>query len=291
MPEPGPLFAAASEVLRQSAEIAARAGAAVAMRGFRSPDLVAHEKADHHDLVTEFDRASEEAIRAVLLDRHPDSAVLGEEFGLIGDANARLVWHVDPIDGTAAFATGLAMWCVCIGAELDGTVVAGVVFDPVADQMFAADAHGATLNGDLHLVARGRVEPSRATVFSHFPWPRDLVWAPEAAMAQFREVTAAYGTVRSIGSGALAMCAIAAGWADAVLNLGANSWDVAASAFILRRAGGEYTAYLAGERVDPAQDHRCGNYVATVQGARFDALHELVRFQSGRDSGSPSTGR
>lgn len=274
----------ASAALRRSAEVAARAGAAVAMQGFRAPGLVAHEKTDHHDLVTVYDRGSEEAIREVLLDRHPDSAVLGEEYGLVGDEDARLVWHVDPIDGTAAYATGLAMWCVCIGAELDGRIVAGVVFDPVADQMFAADADGATLNGDQRLDAAGRGTPARATVFSHFPWPRDLVWAPDAAMEQFRRVTEEYGTVRSIGSGALAMCAIAAGWADAVLNLGANSWDVAASAFILRQAGGEYTAYRSGERVDPERDHHCGNYVATVRDARFDTLHELVRFQSGRDA-------
>lgn len=273
-----------SAELRRSAELAARAAAAVALEGFRNPALVAVEKSDKHDLVTEYDSRSEETIRRVLLERHPDSAVLGEEGGIIGAENARLVWHVDPIDGTAAYATGLALWCICIGAEVDGEMVAGVVYDPVADQLFAADEHGALLNGEQELRARGRTEPGQATVVSHFPWPRDLVWAPDEAMEQFRRMTDDFATVRCLGSGALVMCYMAAGWADAALNLGANSWDVAAGSFILRRAGGEYAAYANGELVDPKRDHYCGNYVATVAGARFPTLHDLVRHQSGRDA-------
>ena len=269
--------------LRISAEIAARDGAVEALAGFRLPNLTVSEKSDKHDLVTEYDSRSEETIRRVLLERHPGSAVLGEEGGAIGAENARLVWHVDPIDGTAAYATGLALWCICIGAEVDGEIVAGVVYDPVAEQMFSADEGGAWLNGTQELHARGRTEPGCATVISHFPWPRDLVWAPDEAMQQFRQMTEDFATVRCLGSGAMGMCYLAAGWADAVLNLGANSWDVAAGAFILRRAGGEYRAYANGELVDPRRDHYCGNYVGTVAGARFPALDELVQFQSGRD--------
>lgn len=275
--------------LRRSAEAAAIAGAAVALQGFRSPGLAVTEKSDKHDLVTEYDSRSEEAIREELLRRHPDSAVLGEEGGSEGVDRARLVWHVDPIDATASFATGLAGWCICIAAEFDGEIVAGVVYDPVAEQMFAADEHGASLNGEQELHARGRTRPDQATVVSHFPWPRDLVWAPDAAMEQFRRMTEEFATVRCFGSGALVMCYLAAGWADAVLNLGANSWDVAAGSFILRRAGGEYTAYANGEPVDPRRDHYCGNYVGTVAGAEFPTLHELVRHQSGRDAARPES--
>lgn len=269
--------------LRKAAEVAALAGARVAMEGFRNPDLIATEKVDNHDLVTQYDAATEVAIREELLGLYPDSVVLGEEGGATGDEGARLVWHVDPIDGTAAYATGLALWCICIGVELNERIVAGVVYDPVADQMFTADPRGAYL-GEQRLRAHGRTTPERATVISHFPWPRDLTWDPIAAMDQFRRMTLDFATVRCIGSGALAMCYLAAGWADAVLNLGASSWDVAAGAFILRQAGGEYTAYSRGKKVDPLVDHYYGNYVGTVADAEFDSLHELVRHQSGRDS-------
>lgn len=270
--------------LRESAEVAARAAAKIAMEGFRNPNLAVKEKSDKHDLVTLYDSRSEETIRKILLERHPDSAVLGEEHGTSGAENARLVWHVDPIDGTASYATGLALWCICVGAEFDGEMVAGVVYDPVADQMFAADEQGAFLNGTQELRARGRTEPDQATVVTHFPWPRDLVWDGDDAMDRFRQLTADFATVRCLGSGAQVMCYIAAGWADACLNLGANSWDVAAGSFILRRAGGEYTAYRNGEVVDPKHDHYCGNYIATTADAHFLTLHDLVRYQSGRDA-------
>ena len=271
--------------LRASAEAAAAAAARLAMKGFRSTDLVAVEKADNHDLVTEDDSGCEQVIRTVLLERHPESAVLGEELGVQDTSGAALTWHVDPIDGTAAFATGLAMWCVCIGAEVDGEMVAGVVFDPVAQQMFTADGAGAYLNG-LPVRAEGRTDARQATVFAHFPWPRDLWWAPDQALEQFREVTATFATVRSVGSGALAMCYIAAGWADALFSHGANAWDVAASSFILRQAGGEFATYRAGEPCVPAWSHHGSHYVASVRGGDFPLLHDIVRHQSGRDLAS-----
>ena len=266
---------------------AARGAGRIALEGFRAPDLEIDLKRDFHDLVTEFDRRSEEHIRARIREAFPGSAIIGEEGGRSGSDDAAAPgegaqpWHVDPIDGTSNFARGMALWAVCIGAEIDGEMVSGVVYDPVNDQLFWADERGAFLN-DEPLVSRGSAEPSQATVISDFPLPRDLVHFPDLALAQLAELSTAFSQRRSIGSSAVALCWVAAGWADATFCFGVSSWDVAAAGFIVRRAGGVYETYLDGERRPEERDFENPHYYAHVPEARFDLIHRLMREQSRR---------
>ncbi|WP_449282185.1 inositol monophosphatase family protein [Leucobacter sp.] len=259
---------------------AAREAGGIALRGFRDPGLRVDVKTDMHDLVTEYDRACERRIRDVILAAYPDSTIVGEEEGASAGPGP-LTWYIDPIDGTANFARGIAMWAVSVGVALDGDLVAGVVYDPVADQLFWADDRGAFL-GDEPLRSRGSAEPGRATVALNFPLARDLVHLPELALEQFAEVTRQFAQVRGLGSTCIALCWVAAGWIDVTISFETHPWDVAAGSLIVRRAGGRYLSYRDGAVLPERRDHLGPHYYAAVAEGEFETLHEIMRTQSRR---------
>ncbi|MBS1897879.1 MAG: inositol monophosphatase [Actinobacteria bacterium] len=266
-----------SITLADTAEAAARAAGEVAMEGFRKPGLEFSAKSGLHDFVTEYDRRSEIRAREVLSALAPGSRIVGEEDGATGDGE--LTWYVDPIDGTSNFARGIALWTVCIAAVVDDVVVAGVVFDPVAGHMFRADETGAFLNGEP-LRAEGMTVPERATVLATFPVAASLQSARSEKLELIAELNDTYAHVRDLGSAAISICHVAAGWADAVYGFGIHAWDVAAASFILRTAGGTYRTYGGGEELPAAADHHNSTYCGTVAGAQFPLLETILRLQT-----------
>ncbi|WP_424463203.1 inositol monophosphatase family protein [Pseudoclavibacter helvolus] len=265
--------------LAQIAQGAARGAGTIALEGFRSKGLGIDEKTNFHDLVTVYDVRAEQYIRGVIANEAPDSRIVGEEGGASGAGD--VTWFIDPIDGTSNFARGIALWAVCIGAAVDGEVVAGVVYDPVADNMFVADERGAFLNGE-GLRSEGATTPERATVLASFPLPRDLVHLRADALEAYAELEDTYSHVRDLGSSAITLTHVAAGWADAVFSFEASPWDVAAPAFILKRAGGIYRTYGDGVELPRESDHLHRHYYGTVAGADFPLIEALMRRQSTR---------
>ena len=265
--------------LTDIARSAALSAGKIALQGFRNHNFAIEEKADFHDIVTIYDRRTEAEIRAVIDARLPGSRVLGEEGGCSG--NGAVTWYVDPIDGTANFARGIALWAVVVAAAVDGEVVAGVVYDPVAGHLFEADEQGARLNG-RPLLASGCTAPEQATIIASFPLPRDLVHFKEEALAAYAELELGYSAVRDLGSSAISLCHVAAGWADATFAFEANPWDVAAPAYILKRAGGVYRTYGDGRQLPPDSDHLNRHYFGTVAGADFALIHQIMCLQSRR---------
>lgn len=279
----------APQTLRAIAEEAARTVAPDLLAVFRAPMTIS-TKRDAHDVVTLHDRAAEEAITAVLTAAVPGSVVLGEEGGTTGGtgstgaaggidtagetgstADPVVRWIVDPIDGTANFARGLAYWCISIAAEVEGEVVAGVVFDPVADHVFAADDVGAWLDGAPMHSSSG--PDDAATVLTSFPVQQDLDLLGEAAAFDLlRDLTLRYRHHHSLGSGALNLVHVAAGWSDVTMGFATHPWDVAAGALVLERAGGWFRGFRGGEVVDRA--HLADDYVAAGAGGSHA---ELVR--------------
>lgn len=257
--------------LRAAAESACRTVAPQLLQAFRS-DMAITTKRDAHDVVTVHDRAAEETITTALTRAFPGSVVLGEEGGSTGDASLR--WIVDPIDGTANFARGLAYWCVSIAAEVDGVVVAGAVYDPVADHLFAADDTGATLDGAP--IRSVSLPEDAATVLTSFPVQQDLeLLGEEAALTLVRDLTLRYRHHHSTGSGALNLAHVAAGWSDVTMGFATHPWDVAAGALVLERAGGWFRGFTSGIETDPA--HRAEDYVAAGGGVDHRALVERVQ--------------
>ena len=266
--------AATHEALLGTARRAVRAATAYLLPVFRSDMRVRH-KGDAHDLVTEHDLASESLIRDLILAEVPDSTVLGEEGGAIG--TGRIRWHVDPIDGTINFARGLPFWCVSVAAEVNGTIAAGAIAEPVTGHEFTALA-GGPVRLDGRVVHRDPAAPeSEAGLVSTFPRPLDLQANGDEALVATGRLTTAYGSHRCLGSGALGLAYVAVGWADATFDLHTNPWDVAAGSLMVRGTGGRFAGVLDGRiDEDPATAYRRPGYLAVGPGAQHPTLEDTV---------------
>ncbi len=193
------------------------------------------------DLVSEVDLASEHAIRAVLARHTPDIAVLGEEEG--GSQGATR-WLVDPLDGTTNFLHGIPWWCVSVALQVDGELVAGVLYDPSRDLTFRAAKGEGAWSGDRALRVSTEPVMRNALVATGFPVgvrdrAEDLVAPVARALRQCRGV-------RRMGSAALDLALVASGVLDAYFEELLGPWDVAAGVLLVREAGGRVTDLSGG---------------------------------------------
>jgi myo-inositol-1(or 4)-monophosphatase len=233
----------------QVAIAAARAGAAE-LAAARRGDLRVDYKDARANLVTVADHRSQQAISDVILEAFPSGHAIDGEEGAAGDPDAQHVWYVDPLDGTTNYAHGLPFFCVSIALRSPSSTgtpetTAGVVYDPTHDEMFAADrggagGRGATLNGQpLRVSPVTRLD--RALVVAQ----AQTVDAGEirAYAALVERLMSVAGGVRSLGSPALTLCAIAAGRLEAYCEYAMDAWDIAAGQLILELAGGTLTLF------------------------------------------------
>ena len=228
------------------AAAAARAGGAVLLARWQSGDLQVAYKDARANLVTVADRESQRAVTETILAAFPDDAIDGEE-GTAGNAAADSVWYVDPLDGTTNYTHGLPFFCVSVARRRHGRTVAGAVYDPVRDEMFAAAAGaGAAVNGHpLRVSAVTRLD--RALVVAQAQSVDEDEIRAYAALAE--RLMRVSGGVRSLGSPALTLCAIAAGRLDAYCEYAMDAWDIAAGQLILQEAGGTLTLFDGGPHV------------------------------------------
>ena len=235
----------AGALLRIAVSAAAEAGRLLASwRGDERPEVV-QTKSSPTDIVTEMDRRSEALITNRIRAHRPGDTVLGEEGGqtsggAAGDGGqpGRVRWIVDPLDGTVNYLYGLRDWAVSIAAEVDGTVVAGVVEVPRHGETFTAvTGQGAWLHrGDAKLELRcsSGVPLDRALVGTGFGYD------PGRRLVQGEVVAALLPCIRDIrrgGSASVDLCSVAAGRLDAFYERGLNYWDFAAGGLIAREAG------------------------------------------------------
>jgi len=259
--------------LRDVAIRAAHSVRADLLAAFRSP-MDTDTKVDFHDIVAIHDKRTEKSLKAFTRREVPDSRLLGEEGGAEGDGS--IEWYIDPIDGTANFACGLAFWCVSIAVAIEGEIIAGVVFDPVTGNTFSADTDGAWLNGEP-LASRSRPAEPEAVVITGYPVARDFrLDGRDRALDNFATLAERFSTVRRPGSAALSLCHVAAGWADAAMGFGVNAWDVSAAILVLRKAGGRYTPYRLGKVPPDAPDFMCPGYVGVGQGGGYPTLDAIA---------------
>jgi myo-inositol-1(or 4)-monophosphatase len=232
---------ARADVELRVAEAAARAGGAVLARRLREGgSLEVGYKDARANLVTDADRESQRAIAVTILTAFPDHAVNGEE-GTAGNFDSASVWYVDPLDGTMNYAHGIPFFCVSVALRSGGRTVAGAVYDPVRDELFAAShGGGARLNGrplrvsDITRLDRSLVVAQAQTVEA------DEIRAYAALVGRLMSVC---GGVRSLGSPALTLCAIAAGRLEAYCEYTMDPWDILAGGLILTEAGGTLTLF------------------------------------------------
>jgi len=233
-------------VLREAAVALAREAGALLREGYGRAHRPEHK--GRIDLVTEYDRRSERLLLDALARRFPDHAVLAEESGARAapapGAGPAVRWIVDPLDGTTNFAHNYPFFAVSIAAEVEGTLAAGAIFDPVRDELFAAAAGGgATLNGRPIAVSDvARVED--ALLVTGFPY--DVREHPERVMPAFQAFLTRAQAIRRDGSAALNLCYLAAGRFDGFWEISLSPWDMAAGVLLVREAGGVVTSYAGG---------------------------------------------
>lgn len=199
------------------------------------------------DLVTHFDRKSQEMIFRRLSAAFPGHGFLAEEeLSLPGTSDCR--WIIDPIDGTTNFAHTFPVFCVSIALEQKGVVVVGVVYDPMRDELFeAVKGRGAFLNG-----ARVRVSdiPALGKALLATGFPYDVRTSSFNNVREFNAFIVRAQAVRRCGSAALDLCYVACGRFDGFWELKLKPWDVAAGALIVEEAGGRVSDF-EGRTFDP----------------------------------------
>lgn len=254
-------------------------------RGFRAEMTISHKK-DRRDLVTEHDQAAEVVISDYIFSHAPDSRLVGEEGGKVGDG--RIEWFVDPIDGTSNFADGLAFWCVSVAAAIDGEVVAAAILDPQASDLFSADLTGAWLKGrdgvERPLRSVGAESEADATLITGYPSASDIEAEGEVALHDFGRLVSALRQVRRTGSAALSLMHVAAGWVDAASGFNVSPWDVSAAELIVRQAGGSYTPIPVDQDGLTGPAHYFRGYVATAGGRTYPTVTAVARDISARRS-------
>jgi myo-inositol-1(or 4)-monophosphatase len=221
----------------QFAESVAREAGALLSEGHRRADVRAEFKGAV-DLVTEYDRRSEALILDRLRAAYPGHAIRAEESGRSGQAEAH-EWLVDPLDGTTNFAHGFPIFAVSLALTRRGQLVAGVVYDPLRDELFAAEAgQGARLNGQPIRVS-AEAELGRALLTTGFPY--DVRTSDLNNFAEFVNFYKRSQGVRRPGSAALDGAYVACGRLDGYWEFKMKPWDLAAAALLVREAGGRVT--------------------------------------------------
>jgi myo-inositol-1(or 4)-monophosphatase len=197
------------------------------------------------DLVTEADLASEKLIIERIKTHYPRHAILAEESGategiksVTGQADWR--WIVDPLDGTTNYAHGYPCFCVSIALEREGSIELGVIYDPVRDEVFAAErGQGATLN-DRSIRVSAVDDLNAAMLCTGFPY--NVRERPDFAR-DFVNFTMKAQAVRRDGSAALDLAYLACGRFDGFWEDGLNAWDIAAGVILIDEAGGRTTDF------------------------------------------------
>lgn len=222
-----------------------RSASALALDWFRQPLAVENkgsgQRDDHSvarfDPVTAADRAVEDALRAALLERFPDHAVLGEERGTTGTGNIR--WVIDPIDGTRAFIAGQPLWGTILGLQHDDTVIAGWMHQPTLDHTYVAWPDGAELYEGSR---RQPLKTSTVTAVSDA-----IVLCTHPDMFETPGERAAWGAIERearltrYGGDCVNYGYVASGHADLVVENGLQPYDIIPLIPIIERAGGVIT--------------------------------------------------
>lgn len=192
------------------------------------------------DLVTEVDRACEDAILETLRARCPGHDIVTEET-LLARTGSRYVWFVDPLDGTTNYAHGYPFFCTSIALTCDGEVVACAVYDPLKDELFSAErGGGAHLNG-RRLSVSVADELLQSLLVTGFPYDlRDDLQTKLQLFVRFMGLARA---IRRDGAAALDLCYLAAGRIDGFWEETLQPWDVMAGRLLIEEAGGRVTRF------------------------------------------------
>jgi len=249
MPVLHPMLTAAIKAARRAGSIINRASLDV--------DTLTVTTKRKNDFVTEVDRAAEAAVIDIIRSTYPDHAILAEETGASGKANAEYTWIIDPLDGTTNFIHGFPQYSVSIAVRQKGVLVHGVIFDPVKNELFTASRGKGAYMNDRRMRVSGRDGLKQSLIGTGFPF-RELAYFDEY-MAMFRSVTRETAGIRRAGSAALDLAYVAAGRLDGFWEIGLSPWDIAAGGLMIQEAGGLISTLSGDTEYLESGDIVCGS--------------------------------
>jgi myo-inositol-1(or 4)-monophosphatase len=225
------------------------------------------------NFVTAADRRSEETLREELAHARPGYGFLGEEGGKHEGPDKTHTWIVDPLDGTSNFLHGIPHFAISIALEREGTIVAGVIYNPANDDLYTAErGKGAFLNDHrLRVAARTRLADSVVTCgLPHLGRGDRALGLKEIAAVQDK-----VAGLRRFGAASLDLAWVAAGRFDGYWERNLGPWDIAAGLIMVREAGGYCTDFAGGESPYLTGDVVAGN--ETIQRELMRLLREAEK--------------
>ncbi|NQU60970.1 MAG: inositol monophosphatase [Rhodospirillales bacterium] len=226
---------------------AAQKAARGLIRDFGEIEKLQVSKKGPADFVSTADKKAERTLVAELSKARPRFGFLLEEGGEIEGADTSNRWIIDPLDGTTNFLHGIPHFAISIALERDGDPAAGVVYEPVSDQMFVAEKGlGAYLNGNrIRVSARENLNESLFTTGIPFRGKE----GHEHFLKHLKAVMEVSSGVRRFGSAALDLAYVAAGRFEGFWETGLHPWDMAAGMVLVREAGGFVTDMKGGDKI------------------------------------------
>lgn len=199
-------------------------------------------KGGNQNLVTEYDLSSQKLIVSILRKQFPDHQFLGEEDKVESQIDhTKIVWIIDPLDGTVNFARSIPVFSVSIAAALGKEILTGVVYYPSMNELFVAEKNkGAYLNSK-RLKVSDRANFNQSFMATGFPY--DVDKDPLNCVERFASIAKMGIPLRRLGSAAIDLSYVAAGRFDAFWEVGLHPWDLAAGKLLIEEAGGKVTHY------------------------------------------------
>ena len=215
---------------------AARKAARGLLRDFGEVEHLQVSKKGPGDFVSAADHRVEQILRTELKKARPDYGFLLEEGGSVEGADKSNLWIIDPLDGTTNFLHGIPHFAISIGLVHDGEPYAGVVYQPLTDEMFSAEKNGGCFVNERRLRVSARRKMDEAVLATGIPnlgRPE-----PERFLRQLKLTMGATSGIRRFGAASLDLAYVAAGRVDGFWEMGLAPWDIAAGIILVREAGG-----------------------------------------------------
>lgn len=250
---------------------AERAGRAL-IRDFGEVDQLQVSRKGPGDFVSAADLKAEQVVKEELKKGRPEYGFLMEESGVSAGSDPSHVWIVDPLDGTTNFLHGLPHFCVSIALARDNEVIAGVIFDPIKDEVFWTERGVGAFVNNRRLRVSGRRKLEEAILATGIPFKLHEPETLDLFQEQLRPIMELTAGVRRYGSAALDLAYVAAGRYDGFWENGLREWDVAAGLLLVRESGG-FVMDLSGDRYELGAK----NILATNDGLHDRLMELLVR--------------
>lgn len=222
----------AMNVMRAAVEKAGRA----LRRDFGEVENLQVSRKGPGDFVSQADLKAEKILFEELSEARPGYGFLMEERGVVEGSDATHRWIIDPLDGTSNFLHGIPHFAISVALERDGTLVAGIVYNPITDELFFAERGQGAYGPSGRLRVSGRQDLADAVISTRFAYKS--AGGFKDAAPEIEKLVPKVGGLRNFGSAALDLAYVAAGRFDGYVEMGLEAWDLAAGIVLVREAGG-----------------------------------------------------